>query len=129
MSLTPSSEPAAARAIRILTALTQDYPHNFTVRLWTGEHWQPGSGPSGFTLVLKHAGAMRAMFWPFDRLGLGEAYIFDDFDIEGDMFAFTAWLRHIVQMAESRNLLARLRLLWALKKLPNQKNPRDLAKA
>jgi cyclopropane-fatty-acyl-phospholipid synthase len=123
------SDPSAAAAIRILTAFTEGYSRNFAVRLWTGETWEPRSGPCGFTLVLKHAGALRAMFWPFDRLGLGEAYIFDDFDIEGDVFAFTAWLRHIVQMAESRNLFSKLRLLWALKKLPNQKNPRDLAKA
>src|SRR5438105_8082708 len=113
-TLSTGIDSDAAAAIRILTAFTRDYPHNFTVRFWSGSTWEPRTGPPGFTLVLKHPGALRAMFWPFDRLGLGEAYIFDDFDIEGDMFAFTAWLRHIVQMAETRNLLAKLRLLCAL---------------
>jgi cyclopropane-fatty-acyl-phospholipid synthase len=124
-----SADPAASVTVRLLERLSQDHSGNFTVRLWTGATWQPWSGPSGFTLVLKHPGALRAMFWPFDRVGLGEAYIFDDFDIEGDMFAFTGWLRHILLLADGRGLVDKLRLLWALKKLPNQKNPRDLSKA
>jgi cyclopropane-fatty-acyl-phospholipid synthase len=40
-----------------------------------------------FTLVLKHAGALRAMFLSPSELTLGEAYIYDDFDIEGDIEA------------------------------------------
>ena len=116
-------------AIRILTAFTREYRPNFTVRFWTGETWQAGAGPVGYTLVLKHPGALRAMFWPFDKVGLGEAYIFDDFDIEGDIFAFVGWLRHIVRMGDERSFLAKLKLLWALKELPNQKNPRDISKA
>jgi cyclopropane-fatty-acyl-phospholipid synthase len=33
--------------------------------------------------VLKHAGALRAMFGAGTELGLGEAYLYNDFDIEG----------------------------------------------
>ncbi len=69
------------------------------------------------------------MLWPFDRVGLGEAYIFDDFDIDGDIFAFTAWLRHVVLLAEKRSAWDKLRLVRGLWKLPNHKNPRDLSKA
>src|SRR5262249_2324462 len=94
----PAADPTEATAIRILAGLSQGYPENFAVRLWTGDTWEPGAGPVGFTLVLRHAGALRAMFWPFDKVGLGEAYIFDDFDIDGDIFAFTGWLRHIVTL-------------------------------
>jgi cyclopropane-fatty-acyl-phospholipid synthase len=124
-----ATDPHAAQTIGVLTALTQGYAGNFAVQLWTGETWQPGTGATPFTVILKHPGAVRAMFWPFDRVGLGEAYIFDDFDIEGDVFAFTGWLKHIVKMAESRSLWAKLRLLRALRRLPNQKNPRDMSKA
>lgn len=123
------TDPIAAITVRILTALTEGYGGNFTAKLWTGDTWEPGTGPSPFTLVLKHPGALRAMFWPFDKVGLGESYIFDDFDIEGDMFAFTTWLRHIVAMAERRGMVAKLRLLWALSKLPKDRNPRDRSKA
>jgi len=123
------TDRAAVTTITILAALTRGYPANFAVRLWNGDRWQPGQGPTPFTLELKHPGAVRAMFWPFDRVGLGEAYIFDDFDIDGDIFAFTEWLRHIVRLAETRSFVAKLRLLLALRRLPNQRNPRDLSKA
>src|SRR5262245_21544949 len=106
----PAVDPAAGTTLRVLAALAHGYAGNFTVRLWTGDTWEPGTGPAPFALVLKHPGALRAMFWPFDKVGLGESYIFDDFDIEGDMFGFTGWLRHIVAMVERRGLLAKLRL-------------------
>ncbi|MDB5311047.1 MAG: cyclopropane-fatty-acyl-phospholipid synthase [Gemmataceae bacterium] len=124
----PAADPASAPTFRIITALSHGYGGAVGVRLWTGETTALGISSPPFTLVLKHPGALRAMFWPFDRVGLGEAYVFDDFDIEGDMFAFTDWLRHIV-LAEKRGLVDKLRLLWALKKLPNRKNPRDVSKA
>lgn len=123
------TDTAQQTATRVLAGLTQGYSGNFTVRFWTGDNWEPNQGPSGFTLILKHPGALRSMFWPFDRVGLGESYIFDDFDIDGDIFAFTSWLRHIVQLAERRGLFDKLKLLRGLMKLPNQKNPRDVSKA
>jgi cyclopropane-fatty-acyl-phospholipid synthase len=121
--------PEAAAATRTLAALTAGYAGNFAVRLWTGDAWEPAAGPTPFTLVLKHPGSLRAMFWPFSRISLGESYIFDDFDIEGDVLAFTGWLRHIVRLAETGTLGSKLRLLWSLLRLPNRANPRDPSKA
>src|SRR5262249_61261370 len=114
-----AGQRAAVRPTDPLAAVAEGHPGNFAGRLWTGETWQPGSGPTPFTLVLKHPSAARAMFWPFDRVGLGEAYVFDDFDIEGDIFAFTEWLRHIVRLADGRSLWSKLRLLRALRRLPD----------
>jgi cyclopropane-fatty-acyl-phospholipid synthase len=70
-----------------LDALLADYPgRDFQVRLWDGTSW--GTEKQAlFTLVLKHAGALRAMFLSPSELTLGEAYIYDDFDIEGDIEA------------------------------------------
>ncbi len=129
-SLPPVASPDrdAAQSVRLLTALTEGFAGNFTVRLWTGETWQPGIGPAPFTLVLKHPGALRAMFWPFDNMGVGEAYVFDDYDIEGDVFAFTMLLRHLVKLKASRTLWSKLKLLRGLMKLPRRCNPRDPAK-
>ncbi|MFZ6020635.1 MAG: class I SAM-dependent methyltransferase [Chloroflexota bacterium] len=42
---------------------------------------------STFVLVLKHPGTLRRMFTPPIELALGEAYIYQDFDIEGDLYA------------------------------------------
>jgi cyclopropane-fatty-acyl-phospholipid synthase len=64
------------------------HPRNFAVRLWDGTKWEAEQGqPTRFTLVLQHPGALRNMFLPPNELTLGEAYIYNDFDIEGDIHA------------------------------------------
>ncbi|MFA5515943.1 MAG: cyclopropane-fatty-acyl-phospholipid synthase family protein [Desulfuromonadales bacterium] len=57
---------------------------DIAVRLWDGTLWKNSPRPR-CTLVLKHPGALRLMFLPPSQLSLGEAYIYDDFDIEGDI--------------------------------------------
>ncbi|HLM82363.1 MAG TPA: hypothetical protein VK302_17290, partial [Terriglobales bacterium] len=70
-----------------LDALLADYSRrDFQVRLWDGTTWGAETQPR-FTLVLKHPGALRAMFLSPSELALGEAYIDDDYDIEGDIEA------------------------------------------
>jgi cyclopropane-fatty-acyl-phospholipid synthase len=54
------------------------------VRLWDGTRW-PDERPRDATLVLRHPGALRAMFRAGSELALSEAYLYDDFDIEGDV--------------------------------------------
>src|SRR5205085_1611032 len=52
--------------------------------------WKPEPAePTDFTLVLQHPGALRRMFLPPNDLSLsmGEAYIYNDFDIEGEIAA------------------------------------------
>jgi cyclopropane-fatty-acyl-phospholipid synthase len=61
-------------------------PRTFAVRLWDGTEL-PGAASPTFGLALKHPGALRRMFRPPIELSLGEAYIYGDFDIEGDIFA------------------------------------------
>src|SRR5436305_12840350 len=63
---------------------------DFAVRLWDGSTWRPDAEsqePARFTIVLQHPGALRKMFLPPNDLTLGEAYIYNDFDIEGDIEA------------------------------------------
>jgi cyclopropane-fatty-acyl-phospholipid synthase len=92
------SKKASDRAVETTLSLLQDllgqlgtsHQRNFAVRLWDGTLWrpEPESGePVGFTLVLQHPGALRKMFLPPSELNLGEAYIYNDFDIEGDTTA------------------------------------------
>jgi cyclopropane-fatty-acyl-phospholipid synthase len=126
---TTHADPTAASTLRILEEVTRGFEGNFSVRLWDGSTWEPGTGDTPFMIVLRHPGALRLMLWPFSAVSFGEAYIFDDFDVEGDIFAFTLWIRHLVTQAARRSLWSKLRLLRALTKLPNQKNPRDLSKA
>ncbi len=63
-------------------------PRDFAFRLWDGTGWGPGHGSEPrFTIVLKHPGSLRRMFLPPSDLTIGEAYIYDDFDVEGDIEA------------------------------------------
>lgn len=63
-------------------------PRDFAFRLWEGTTWGPQQGSDArFTVVLGHPGSLRAMFVPPTDLNLGEAYIYDDFDIQGDIEA------------------------------------------
>jgi cyclopropane-fatty-acyl-phospholipid synthase len=83
------SDALARTAMNLLDTLLGECRHlRFAVRLWDGEMWesQPGGLPL-FTLVLKHPESLRRMCWRTNELTLGEAYIYDDFDIEGDILA------------------------------------------
>src|SRR3990172_1355570 len=82
--VTISNDPVVKR-ITVLLEYIFPSPRNFGVRLWDqGE--LPASGQPAFTLVLNHPGALRRMFSPPIELSLGEAYIYGDFDVEGDFY-------------------------------------------
>jgi cyclopropane-fatty-acyl-phospholipid synthase len=81
------ADEAAIRTIRILERLFDaDAKRRVGVRLWDGMCW-PDDALRPATLVLKHPGALRAMFLPGTELALAEAYLYDDFDIVGDIEA------------------------------------------
>jgi cyclopropane-fatty-acyl-phospholipid synthase len=84
------------RSASILKRIFADYsPVDFAVRLWDGSRpIVPATGAPRFTLAIKHPGALRRMFLPPSELNLGEAFIFDDFDIEGDTIAATELTDH-----------------------------------
>ncbi len=54
------------------------------VRFWDGTMW-PDDRSRDATLVLKHPGALGRMFLPGTEVGLAEAYLHNDFDVEGDI--------------------------------------------
>jgi cyclopropane-fatty-acyl-phospholipid synthase len=54
------------------------------VRLWDGTMW-PDERSRDATLVLKHPGALGRMLLPGTEVGLAEAYLHNDFDVEGDI--------------------------------------------
>lgn len=81
------ADEAAGRTMRILeTLFAPEAKQQVGVRLWDSTPW-PDGAPRRATLVLKHPGALRAMFLPGHELGLAEAYLYDDFDIVGDIEA------------------------------------------
>ena len=96
ISVDPPSagEPAATSRDRIASqclAFLQDmlggiHPRDFSFRLWDGSVWDAERGePSQFTMVLRNPAALRTMFWSPSELTLGEAYLRNDLDVEGDI--------------------------------------------
>lgn len=79
------ADPAIRRTTNLLE-LIFPAPRQFAIRLWDGGEL-PHEGAPRFGLVLKHPGALRRMFKLPVELSVGEAYIRDDFDIEGDIFS------------------------------------------
>ena len=80
-------EPHSLVSAELLETLLADYPtRDFQLRLWDGTTWGMEKQPR-FTLVLKHPEALRAMFSRPANSELGEAYIYDDFNIEGNIEA------------------------------------------
>ncbi len=115
------SRPPVQVTIECLEELMHDYPRrNFQVRLWDGSTWGSDQQPR-FTLVLKHAGALRAMFFSPSELTLSEAYIFDDFDVEGDIEAAFDLTNYL--LGRKLNLPSGLRLADLLRKLPPTRQP------
>ena len=104
-------------------ALLKDYPkRDFQVRLWNGSAWGAEVQPR-FTLVIRHPEALRAMFSSPSELTLGEAYIHDDFDIEGDIEASFGLADHL--LSQERRLWQSSDLDERLQRLPKSDRPRS----
>ncbi|HEX2917419.1 MAG TPA: class I SAM-dependent methyltransferase, partial [Edaphobacter sp.] len=107
----------ARATVNLLEALTSSYGRrNFGVQLWDGTSWGDTKQPR-FTLVLKHPGAVRKMFAAPNELALGEAFVHDDFDIEGDMEAAFELADYL--LAREYSVSHRLRLGSLLLGLPD----------
>jgi cyclopropane-fatty-acyl-phospholipid synthase len=126
MSQTMSLDSAVAPSMTFLKFLFEGYgPRDFAIRFWDGSILDPEAGqPARFTLVLKHAGSVRQMFWPFNKANVGEAYIYDDFDIEGDIQAFIELTVHLRQRRVALSFVEKLRSFRRLLAMPNTPRPR-----
>jgi cyclopropane-fatty-acyl-phospholipid synthase len=113
---TSTSDLVVERSKDLLDALFGSYRGDqVAVRMWNGTQW-PDDTARPATIVLKHPGALRRMFLPGNELGLAEAYLYDDFDIEGRIEAVFGLADHLG--AVTGGLLPRLRLARELLRLP-----------
>ncbi|HEX2153779.1 MAG TPA: cyclopropane-fatty-acyl-phospholipid synthase family protein [Acidimicrobiia bacterium] len=94
----------------LLTGVTDAPPPR--VRAWNGLEWGPSDASA--TLVLRHPGSLRALLWPPSDLTAGEAYVFDDVDIEGDIVSVMRFGAGLLEAG----WLTRLRLLRLIRHLP-----------
>ncbi len=104
-------------------ALGSFHPRDFSFRLWDGSVWdaEPGE-PSRFTMVLRNPGALRTMFLSPSELALGEAYLYNDLDIEGDIGSAFLLADRLVRMR--LGLAERLRFARLLLALPSSSRHR-----
>ncbi len=112
--------------VRQFISLTAGYglKNGFRVRFWDGEEWSvPSGGEPGFTLVLRSPGAIRNTIFPPTELNATEAYLFDEFEIEGDMFAVFETAYELAGMKRSKSEL--LKLLTRVISLPGSKRKKD----
>ena len=118
-----TAAPGVARAREILAEIFgPTINRTFAVRFWDGSVEEPlrPDGPR-FTLVLRHPGALRRMLLPPTNRRLGEAYVRDDVDIEGDIEAAARLADPIA--ARLRSPAACLRLTRGLLRLPAHRRP------
>jgi len=90
--------------------------HTPAMRTWTGETWGPADSPA--TIVLQDPGALRAALLPPSDLTAGEAYIYDDIDIEGDIVELLRFGERIDRLRSSTRRV--IRMLNLLRKLPSE---------
>src|SRR5437588_9621320 len=81
-----SPEVVEQRTIQILDQSLGQKSEQMGVRLWNGVLW-PDDRLRPATLVLQHPAAISQMFATGTEVGLAEAYLRNDFDIEGDIAA------------------------------------------
>jgi cyclopropane-fatty-acyl-phospholipid synthase len=127
MSVTVAVNPAAGPVLAILDRLCEGYaPRDFAVRLVDETIVDADAGqPVRFTFILRHPGALREMIWPFNKASVGEAYIFDDIDVEGDIEAFLGLMRHWARRREELSAVEKIGLLRQILGLPRQARPRS----
>ena len=58
------------------------------------------------------------MFWPPRPLSFGSAYVYDDYDVEGDMLAFPQLCEYLFRHVSALPLAAPLRPAWSIWRLP-----------
>ena len=107
----------------LLDELFADYPHrDFQIRLWDGSVWGATKEPR-VTLIVKHPEALRRMFLDPSELAMGEAYIFDDFDIAGDIEAAFDLADYL--LGQDHSPCKSIDLLRWLQKLPGNRHRRN----
>ena len=110
-------EDAVQRTQALIESLFAGHRDEIAVRLWEGTVW-PDDTPKAATIVLHHPATLSQMFRRANEVALAEAYLFDDFDVEGDMEAIHGLADTLQALLQQRG--AALRLLPKVLRLPRR---------
>ncbi len=115
-----SRDQAVLSGIRFLEELTAEYHrHRFAVRFWDGTLWGDTQSPR-FTLAIRHPVALKRILLSSSELALGEAFIYDDFDIEGNVECAVDFAEFL--MTRKSGIADKLRYASFLTRLPGDSN-------
>lgn len=118
MSVSPTKPAAPSRELQVALSFFNELlagyrPRDFAIQFWDGSTWGAEAGqPARFTLVLRHSGSVRKMFWPPSNTTLAEAYVYNDFDIQGDIHAFFGFANYLKDLPWTPE--QRIKLAWRL---------------
>jgi cyclopropane-fatty-acyl-phospholipid synthase len=112
---TSTSRAKSSTLIILKELLTNEAGTQVGVRLWDGTLW-PDERPRPATIVLNHPGALRSMFASMNEVGLAEAYLYDDFDVEGDIESVYDLGEQLIKATTSTQ--KKLKIGLALRRLP-----------
>ena len=111
--------------------LTAEATQEVGFRLWDGSLW-PDEQPRPATIVLNHPGALRAMFASLNEVGLAEAYLYNDFNVESDLEYVFGLANGLIKASSS--VSKKLRIGRMLLRLPagddhqeDQRGPAELS--
>jgi cyclopropane-fatty-acyl-phospholipid synthase len=85
----------------------------FAVRYWDGSEERPSGKNVALTVVLRHPGALRRLLLPPSEIAAAEAYLRDEFDVEGDLEQLMGLVDLLTHTLQSPLRLARLVVLAA----------------
>jgi len=123
----PARESARKAQALVEEFLHGYHPRNFAIEFWDGSRLEAGPSQfSRFTWHIHHPSVLRALVRPDRQVAFGEAFIFGDFDISGDILAVFP----VAEYLENAHFSAatKLRLASMLFGLPS-KLPGEAARA
>jgi cyclopropane-fatty-acyl-phospholipid synthase len=117
---------AAAKAKAAVQALLHEYhPRDFAIEFWDGSRWDPEPGQfCRFSWHIYHPSVLRALLRSDRQIALGEAFIYRDFDISGDILASFPVAEYLEQKHFGPG--KKLRLGSLLLALPSQLHDEEL---
>ncbi|MGW3313649.1 class I SAM-dependent methyltransferase [Streptomyces sp. NPDC001073] len=82
MSTTQTTRPGAAHRLAELAETALGGPFPLRLRAWDGSETGPADGP---VVVIRSRRALRRLLWQPGELGLAQAYVTGEIDVEGDL--------------------------------------------
>jgi cyclopropane-fatty-acyl-phospholipid synthase len=118
-------KPASKAKTAVQELLHEYHPRDFAIEFWDGSRWDPDPGQfCRFTWHIHHPSVLRALLRSDRQVALGEAFIYGDFDISGDILAIFPVAEYLEQkhFGPGKKLLLASLLLG----LPSQLHDEDL---